>query len=128
MSVTGGPKAPAARRSASRLHWAYANTARALALLRRPPREQARPRWHARGRVLAGMAVALSAIVLVMVFVDPAAVPWAKALPSWTPQFLGEVTEFGKSSWFLVPIGGILLLIATLSSTALAHSSVVALA
>jgi undecaprenyl-diphosphatase len=43
----------------------------------------------------------------------------ARSLPRWLSAIVGEVTDFGKSGWFLVPIGGVLVLIAVRTSPAL---------
>jgi len=123
MSLTGGLKAPVVDRAASRSRFAYANVAQALARLMRPARTQAKPAWHACGRIIAGGIAALACIVLVMVFLDARAVEAVKGLPAWVSIVFGEITDFGKSSWFLVPIGLLLVLITALASRALAHSS-----
>jgi membrane-associated phospholipid phosphatase len=57
----------------------------------------------------------LAAIVLVgfaMVFVDARGVTFAGRLPLWLVDTFNEITDFGKSGWFLIPIGSLIVLAA----------------
>jgi undecaprenyl-diphosphatase len=61
----------------------------------------------------------LVVIAGLMVFVDAWAVETVLRLPRWFVVPFKEVTEFGKSGWFLVPVGLGLMLVAALASPAL---------
>jgi membrane-associated phospholipid phosphatase len=128
MTLAGGLKGTVADRGTSRLRSAYANVAQAMARLARPPLSRVKPAWRASGFIVTGGIAALVCIVLAMVLVDTAAIKAAKGLPHWITLTFGELTDFGKSSWFLVPIGLLLALIAVLASRALAHPSRLVLA
>ena len=54
-----------------------------------------------------------------MVFVDAWAIQTTLRLPRWVAVPFKEVTEFGKSGWFLVPVGLGLVLVAAFASPAL---------
>ena len=79
------------------------------AILRRP---RSRPvvsplRRHAKLLVAAGIAIVLS-----MIFLDRAAIEAVAHLPVSVNREFNDFTDFGLSGWFLVPIGGLLVLIA----------------
>lgn len=117
MSVTGGA-APAVR-AASWPRWTRANVAWALALLVRAPRAGGKPRWRSYARVGAGLLASLVMLAALTVFVDAWAIETARRLPRWVFVPFDELTDFGKSGWFLVPVGLGLALIAALASPAL---------
>jgi undecaprenyl-diphosphatase len=127
MTATGGLKAPAAP-AQTWPRWSATNVRLALRRLMRPPRTQMRATWRSPWRLAVAAAIALAAVVLTMFFVDAAALGLAKNLPQWALDVFGNVTDFGKSGWFLVPIGLLLALIAALASPALARPSQLVLA
>jgi undecaprenyl-diphosphatase len=92
------------------------NAVQALALIVRPPRQVATPAWRRPARIAVGMAMAAVAIALLMMFADVYTVALSKALPPWLKTGFAEITDLGKSGWFLVPIGIALALIALRSS------------
>lgn len=131
MSVTGGLRASMVDRTTSWSRRAHRNGTQALRLLSRPSRTQAQPTWRAWRSVAAGTTAALIGLAFTMIFIDASVIDWAKGLPAEIPQIFGEVTDFGKSSWFLVPIGLLLVLIAVFTPATLpqpALSAVVSLA
>jgi membrane-associated phospholipid phosphatase len=84
-----------------------------LALVRRAPRGPGRiglSPWS--GRVVGGAAVALAMLVLTMVLIDAWAIGQSRALPAAFRSVFNVITEFGKSGWFLWPIGLLLLALA----------------
>ena len=117
MSVTGG--AATAGRSASWPRWAWGNVAWALAMLARAPRTEAKPRWRSYARLGVGLVASLAVLAFLMVFVDAWAIETARRLPRWVFVPFDELTDFGKSGWFLIPLGLGLALIAALASPAL---------
>jgi undecaprenyl-diphosphatase len=126
VSVTGGLKqAPAAGNSSvlRRIGSNIANWLRALVRHPRIPAASWRPLWPLTGRVVLGAAIAILVIAATMVMFDAAAVTDARALPAGIREVFGEITDFGKSGWFLWPIGLLLLVIAATASPALPRFS-----
>ena len=117
MSATGGA-APAVR-AASWPRWAGANVAWALARLAHAPRAEAKPRWRSYARLGAGVVATSIVLAGLMVFADAWAIETARRLPRWVFVPFDELTDFGKSGWFLFPVGLGLALIAALTSPAL---------
>jgi undecaprenyl-diphosphatase len=105
----------------SRLRWVRNNIAIALANLMRRPRGRAQPIWRAYTRLAIGAAIATVVLLLVMIFVDAAAIRMAKQAPAWLVEPFQFVTEFGRSGWFLIPLGALLLAIALVSSPPLSR-------
>jgi undecaprenyl-diphosphatase len=86
----------------------------AFARLLRPARQQ-RHGWPLSGQQLAVVAGGLLAVfVLMMVTLDAAATRAAMHLPQWPLWFFDQITDFGKSGWFLWPLGGLFLVLAGL--------------
>lgn len=75
-----------------------------------------------------GLVIAAICVVLLMVYVDAPVIAWAKTLPGWFIEPVNEFTDFGKSGWFLWPLGIMLLLIAALDRPELAHGTRLVLA
>lgn len=117
MSVTNRLKAAPDDRAGSWLRRTWANAAQMFALIVRPPRRQAAP-WRG-PRVAAAAGIAAFAIVGLMVLVDARTVAVASSLPLWVKTAFAEITDFGKSGWFLVPLGVVLAFIAARTSAAL---------
>jgi membrane-associated phospholipid phosphatase len=89
------------------------NLLRWIAVLVRPPRARP-PRWPA-GFWLA-TALAIAAIVASMFFLDTAASDWARHLPPHLTEAADQISNFGRSGWFLYPLGiALLALAATLT-------------
>ena len=86
----------------------------------RAPRVQLPP--VAKTAVIA-IAVALPLIVAAMFSVDRAAVDWARHLPPGIVAAFEDITNFGLSSWFLVPFGLIVLCLAAVLSPALPRAA-----
>jgi undecaprenyl-diphosphatase len=68
-------------------------------------------------------ALAVSAVVLAMLFLDAPAYEFSTGLPPWFVDDAYEITDFGRSGWILVPLGTLIVLIALLSSPALDRMS-----
>jgi undecaprenyl-diphosphatase len=98
---------------------ARANIAQGLALLVRAPRARAKPLWRAYSRLVVGVLVALAVLVAMMLLVDGSVVAMAKGAPRWLPAVFDQLTDFGRSGWFLIPLGLLLAAIAVLASPAL---------
>ena len=116
MSVTGGAATAQQRRSWPRQ--VFTNVAEGLSLFVRSPRAPVKPRWRAYSRFAAGALVAAVAIAGVILFVDAGAIASAKSGPHWLAAVFEEVTDFGRSGWFLVPLGIPLIAIAVFATPA----------
>ncbi len=69
------------------------------------------------------IAGALAVSVAAMFFVDRAALDWARHLPVGFVAAFEHITNFGLSSWFLVPFGAIVLCLAAVLSPALPRAT-----
>lgn len=113
MSVTNGFNRVEGE-AVSALRRCAANVMTALTLLSRPTRAHARflsPRPLA---IAAGIAVAV--LVIVMVTIDAAAIRGVRYVPHWIVAFFDEITDYGKSGWFLWPLGLLFIALAALPS------------
>jgi membrane-associated phospholipid phosphatase len=126
MTVTGG--AAAAQPSMSWLRQIFSNVAQGLSLLFRAPRARTKPRWRAYSRLAVGALIAIIALACVMVFVDAWMDASIKRVPHWLMVVFAELTDFGRSGWFLVPLAILLVAIATLATEPLPRFSRLVLA
>ena len=128
MSVSGGLKPAAAGPALSWPRWTYTNIARGVAMVVRPPRAKTKPVWRAYARLGIGALVMAAVIVAAMIFIDVPAIEGARRLPQWLVTTFNEITDFGRSGWFLIPIGFVLVVMAALASPALPRLSQLVLA
>lgn len=120
MSVAGELKPPAMNRAWPRRF--LGNARDWFALLGRAPRPaMARPAWRSPLRLGLGALLALAIIAGTMVLLDRPTIMAVGGLPEWVIHLFNEVTDYGTSDWFLVPIGLALAIIAALASPALSH-------
>ena len=94
-----------------------ANVAAGFAKLTRRPRMHGRNPWPLapqRLAIAAGLAVVI--FLLVMFLIDAAAIRGVGHLPRWIVWFFDQITDFGKSGWFLWPFGILFLALAALPS------------
>ncbi len=77
------------------------------------------PLWPLTGRAVIGAAVSILLVAGAMIAIDGWLTERAFRLPGWLFAVFKEITDFGKSGWFLWPIGILLLVIAALWSPAL---------
>ena len=99
------------------LHRCTAHVAAAFAMLTRRPRLHGRNPWPLAPQQLAiaaGLAVVI--FLLVMFLIDAAAINGVGHLPRWIVGFFDQITDFGKSGWFLWPLGILFLGLAALPS------------
>jgi len=128
VSVSGGLKPAAAGPALSWPRWTYTNIARGVAMVVRPPRAKTKPVWRAYARLGIGALVMAAVIVAAMIFIDVSAIEGARRLPQWLVTTFNEITDFGRSGWFLIPIGFVLVVMAALASPALPRLSQLVLA
>jgi membrane-associated phospholipid phosphatase len=75
-----------------------------------------------RSRVLAMVVwfgAAVAAVAATMVLVDAGAIAQARRLPAWSIATFLQISDFGRSGWFLWPIGLVLLALAALMRPAI---------
>jgi len=130
MSVSGGLKPATAQRPLPWPRWIGANVVQWLVLIGRPARAGAAAPsiWHARLRLAVGAVIVTALIAETMIALDAWAIGEAQRLPTWLTTVFDELTDFGKSGWFLIPTGVALLVIAAIASPALPHMSRLVLA
>jgi membrane-associated phospholipid phosphatase len=94
-----------------------ANVTAGLAMLVRPPRRHLENPWVLAPRQLAIAAGAFVAIfMLTMLLLDAGAIRGVGHLPRSIIWFFDQITDFGKSGWFLWPLGILFLALAALPS------------
>ena len=130
MSVTGGLKQPVAAPATPWPRWARANVLQWFALIGRPARGAgaATLAWRAPLRLAIGAVILTALVGGTMIAFDVWTIRQAQRVPQWLIPAVEEYTEFGKSSWVLVPTGVALLALAALASPALSRMSRLVLA
>ncbi len=92
-----------------------ANVRTALGLLTRSADRPAVQAWPLSPRDLAiAGGISIAAILFLMVAVDAAVTRSVSHLPRWVVSVFDEITDYGKSGWFLWPLGILFLLLAAL--------------
>jgi membrane-associated phospholipid phosphatase len=113
MSVTNGFNRVEGE-TVSALRRGVVNVMTALTLLCRPARAYGRffsPRQLA---IAAGISVAMFLILIVTI--DAAAIRGVRHVPRWIVAFFDDITDYGKSGWFLWPLGLLFIALAALPS------------
>jgi undecaprenyl-diphosphatase len=107
-----------------------ANITAGFAILARKPRRLAGqgPRWPAPGRLFAGALATIALLAIITMLLDAWAITSVKLLPRWLIAIFSELTEFGKSGWFLWPLGILLVVIAAIAALPLTPMSRLVLA
>jgi undecaprenyl-diphosphatase len=121
VSVAGELEPPVVKRAGPQRF--LANAREWLALLARAPRAHGRPAWREPLRLGLGALIALALIAGTMVFLDRRIIAAVAAEPDWVFGLFNDLTGFGTSDWWLVPIGLLLVAIAALATPALPHMS-----
>jgi undecaprenyl-diphosphatase len=92
-----------------------ANVRTALLMLTRPARLRAAWRWMSTPRQIASAAgIGIAVLLILMVTIDAAAIRGVGHLPRWIISAFDDITDFGKSGWFLWPLGLMFLALAAL--------------
>ena len=104
-------------RQSSRIKYAAAY----FALLTREPRRRLSSptplQWTA------GLLAIIASLTGTMLFIDAPSVGIVQSLPEWLIASFDRITDFGRSSWFLVPIAVVLALMGVFVSPALPATS-----
>jgi undecaprenyl-diphosphatase len=96
-----------------------ANLAAWLALIGRPRRVKAARLLPPARRLLLGVLAAVICVAAAMWLLDGRGLAFSKTLPPAVVDTFNEITDFGRSTWFLVPIG-VLIVLAAVAATAAA--------
>ena len=100
---------------AAALRRCAANTVVALKLLARPAKLRGASGWPVPVQMLGLAAVVTLVVFLLGVFIiDAAAIRAVAHVPRWVISFFDVITDFGKSGWFLWPLGILFLGLAAL--------------
>jgi membrane-associated phospholipid phosphatase len=110
--------------------WVRANVAGGFALLGRARRTNvsAPTPWRAPHRLAIGALIALILLAGTMALLDAWAITAVRRLPHGLVAIFDVLTDFGKSNWFLWPIGLTLILIALVAAPSLPRRSRLVLA
>src|ERR1700686_3014363 len=93
------------------------NVVGALKALAHPARIHSPTPWLLARRQLAVAAAVFAGLFLIgMILIDAAAINAVVRLPRWLITTFDEITDFGKSGWFLWPLGILFLGLAALPS------------
>ena len=87
----------------------FGNLAAWLAL---PFRARRGPGARLPPRFAFGALGAILLVALAMTVLDMRGVAFARTLPLWVIATFNEITDFGQSGWFLIPIGAFIVLVA----------------
>jgi membrane-associated phospholipid phosphatase len=111
MSV-GHERAPSSPRGTA------ANLVAWLSLIGRPRRFKSRRLLPPTRRLAIGAIAGLVLVGIAMALLDAPGVSFARALPPWLVDTFNEITDYGRSGWFLVPLAGLILAAAILAPVA----------
>jgi membrane-associated phospholipid phosphatase len=106
------------RESAPGLRGIVANLVAWLSLIGRPRRFRASRLFPPARRLALGALVGVALVAVAMVFLDARSFAFARAMPPWLVEVFNEITDYGKSGWFLVPISGLIVAIAIFAPVA----------
>ena len=120
MSASDGIEPASARRAP--FAYLYNNAATYLCLFARRPRAgvSSRSKWLP---AIAAVLGAIAAILVAMLLLDRWSVGVVKRLPPGLIAFFDIITDYGRSGWFLVPIGLMLMIVAAACTPSLAAMS-----
>lgn len=104
--------------SVSRPRLVLANLGGWLSLIGRPPRYKASRLLPPTLRLAIGIAAAIVLVGATMLLLDARGVAFGRALPPWVVDVFNEITDFGQSGWFLVPLAILFVLAAVLATPA----------
>jgi len=89
-----------------------ANIAQALVVLTRPARANAPSLWRPTPQQLAiGAGIAVVMFVVLMFLIDAPVIRAVGYMPRWLIWFFDAITDYGKSGWWLWPLGILFILL-----------------
>jgi membrane-associated phospholipid phosphatase len=92
------------------------NTVRALTLLARPAKLHPRRPFATPRQIAIASAIVIAVVLFCLVVIDGPVTRAVLGLPRWAIWPFGQITDFGKSGWFLWPLGLLFLALAALSA------------
>lgn len=122
MSFTAQTKPATAGRDAPFPQWVRDNVAAWLSFLRRSPRPMPSAVWWKAVHPWVTAGVAVATLGLILAFDAPAIVA-ARQMPLRLIEVFDWLTDFGKSSWFLWPVGLLLIAMPFLAAPSLSRLS-----
>jgi len=115
MTTANGLNRDGSNGATAALRRCVANVVVALAIAARPARIHSSHPWQL---TLRQLAIAAGAVVLVFLLVqlvaDAASINAVAHAPRWLVWGFDQITDFGKSGWFLWPLGILFIVLATL--------------
>ncbi len=93
-----------------------------------PPRHAPARLLPATGRLLLGIVIAGAAVAAVMALLDAGAIGSVKRFPPWLIDTFNEITDLGRSGWFLFPAAVLILAVAAIATPALGRMTHLVLA
>jgi membrane-associated phospholipid phosphatase len=112
----------------STLRRCVAHVAAAIGVALRPPHLHAHSRsFTPRQWAIAG-GIVIAVFLVCMVLIDAAAIRAVGRLPHWVTWSFDQITDYGKSGWFLWPLGILFLALAALDQARLTRISQAVLA
>ena len=94
------------------------NVVHALTILTRPAKLHPRQPWATVRQIAIFSAIVFAVVLFFIVFVDAPVTRVVLHLPRWAIWPFDQITDFGKSSWFLWPLGLLFLALAALPAPA----------
>jgi undecaprenyl-diphosphatase len=95
-----------------------ANLAAWLPLIVRPRRFKESRLLPPHRRLALGALAGVLLVGAAMLLLDERGVAFARSLPLWVVITFNEITDFGQSGWFLIPLGSLIVLSAILARPA----------
>ena len=105
-----------------------AHISASIEVLLRPPRALPRVSTYSPRQWLIGGTVCIAIFLILLVFIDAASVRSVQRLPHWVTWSFDQITDYGKSGWFLWPLGLLFLALAALDQRRLTRVSQAVLA
>jgi membrane-associated phospholipid phosphatase len=79
--------------------------------------------WPPLSSLAIGTGATIAAVAAAMLALDSWAIGHHRSLPTWLVLAAGDLTDFGKSGWFLIPAGLLLIAIAAAAVPALGRTT-----
>ncbi len=90
------------------------NVVRALTILTRPAKLHPQQFWATPRQIAISAAIVVAAVLFFIILIDGPVTRGVLGLPRWAIWPFDQITDFGKSGWFLWPLGLLFLALAAL--------------
>jgi membrane-associated phospholipid phosphatase len=101
------------------------NVVHALTILTRPAKLHPRQPWATPRQIVIASAIVAAVVLFFMLVIDGPVTRGVLGLPRWAIWPFDQITDFGKSGWFLWPLGLLFLALAALPTPATRMSQAV---